>query len=331
MKSQEILWIAPREVCELMTIDECILAVEDAFRLYGEGKAVPPAVLSMHGPHGGFHIKAGLLDLDRRYFAAKVNANYPENIPRFGLPTIQGMILLCDAENGCPLAIMDSRDITSLRTGAATAVATKFLARPDSRIVTICGCGIQGRMQAKAVSRIRKIKNIFAYDKDQDVAFRFAQEVSRELGIPVQVVTELSAAVAQSDICVTCTPAAQPLLRASHVAAGTFIAAIGADNPEKQELDPTLMAKSKIVADLVEQCAVMGDLHHAIEAGAVRKDGVYAELGEIVSGKKKGRVTEDEIIVFDSTGMALQDAAAAARVYQKAQELGSGVRLSLTA
>jgi len=137
MNSEEILVLTPPEIQSLLTIDECIVTVEHAFRLYGEGKAAAPAVLSMHTRDGGFHVKLGLLELSRPYFGTKVNGNFAENPKRFGLPTIQGVLILCDAEKGSPLAVMDSRDITSLRTGAATAVAAKYLARQDSRTATI--------------------------------------------------------------------------------------------------------------------------------------------------------------------------------------------------
>ena len=159
MKQKELLLLTSREIGSLLSLDECIGAVEEAFRLYGEGKASPPEVLSLHAGEGGFHIKAGSLQLHRAYFAAKVNGNFPNNGIRFGLPTIQGVIVLCDSGNGTPLAIMDSREITSLRTGAATAVAAKYLARRDSRVVTICGCGNQGRVQLKAISRVCGIQN----------------------------------------------------------------------------------------------------------------------------------------------------------------------------
>ena len=307
------------------------MAVEHAFRLYGEGKAAPPVVLSMHVPSGGFHVKAGVLEFDRKYFAAKVNANFPENQKRFGLPTIQGVIVLCDAEKGTPLAVMDSREITSLRTAAATAVAAKYLARRDSQTVTICGCGAQGRVQVKALARVCPIQTVFAYDQSEEQALRFARDVTKELTITVRAVTDLAAAARQSDICVTCTPSPQPLLGSDDVSPGAFIAAVGADNPEKQELHPNLMAKSKIVADLLQQCAVMGDLHHALEAGELTEADVYAELGEVVAGKKSGRESDEEIIIFDSTGMALQDVAAAALVSEKAERQGSGVRFNFAA
>jgi alanine dehydrogenase len=331
MKPDEILLLTSRDIQSLLTLDECIAAVEHAFRLYGEGKAVPPGVLSMHTRDGGFHVKAGLLDLDRSYFAAKVNGNFPKNGPRFGLPTIQGVIVLCDSAKGTPLAVMDSGEITSLRTGAATAVAARYLARRDSRIVTICGCGSQGRVQLKALSRVCQLRTVFAYDNSEAQALRFAQELASDLKISVTAVADLAVAARQSDICVTCTPSGQPLLARDDVRPGTFVAAVGADNPGKQELHPNLMAKNKIVSDLLEQCAVMGDLHHALDAGVLTRADVHAELGEVVAGKKPGRESEEEIIIFDSTGMALQDVAAAAFLYQKAQQNGSGVRLSLAA
>jgi alanine dehydrogenase len=331
MSTQEALILTAQDVRNLLTIDECIEAVELAFRLYGEHKAGPPSVLGLHTPGGGFHIKAGVLELSKPYFAAKVNGNFPHNPAQFGLPTIQGVIVLCDAQCGSPLAVMDSRDITSLRTGAATAVAAKYLARRDSRVVTICGCGIQGRVQLKALSRVCHIQSVFAYDKSDEQALSFARALTEELAIPVTVARDLSNAVQKSDICVTCTTSREPLLGLEDVVPGTFIAAVGADNPEKQELQPELIAGSKLVADVLEQCAVIGDLHHALGAGAMTLAKVHAELGEIVAGRKPGRVADSEIIIFDSTGMALQDVAAAAAVYEKAMQVGVGVHLGLAA
>jgi alanine dehydrogenase len=331
MKRKELLLLTSREIRNLLSLDDCIGAVENAFRLYGEGKASPPEVLSMHAGEGGFHIKAGSLQLHRSYFAAKVNGNFPNNGIRFGLPTIQGVIVLCDSGNGTPLAVMDSPEITSLRTGAATAVAAKYLARRDSQVVTICGCGNQGRVQLKAISRVCQLRTVFAYDNNQEQALRFAHELAAELKVSVKVTPDLADSVRQSDICVTCTPSRQPLIGRDDVPAGIFIAAVGADNPDKHELHPSLMKSSKIVCDILEQCAVMGDLHHAIVAGVVAQADVYAEIGEIVAGKKTGRDSEEEIIIFDSTGMALQDVAAAAFLYEKAERDGSGVRLDLAA
>jgi ornithine cyclodeaminase/alanine dehydrogenase-like protein (mu-crystallin family) len=300
----------------------------DAFKLYGEGKTSPPGILGIHARDGGFHIKAGLLDVGRAYFVAKVNANFPQNLPRFGLPTIQGIIVVCDAKNGYPLALMDSIEITILRTGAATAVAAKYLARADSSVVTICGCGNQGRIQLQALAKVLPIARVFAFDRDASRAQQFVNKLAILLRLDAQVIDDLSRAVRKSDICVTCTPSKQYLLKNEDVAAGTFIAAVGADSADKQELDSKPLVSNKIVVDILEQAATIGELHHALEAGLVAKEKVHAELGEIVAGKRAGRTSKDEITIFDSTGMALQDATAAAIVYEKAKRAGKGVSIN---
>ena len=142
-------------------------------------------------------------------------------------------------------------------------------------------------------------------------------------------VSDLAEAVKQSDVCVTCTPSKKFFLNREYVSPGTFIAAVGADNEEKQELDPTLMVSNKVVVDLLGQCATVGELHHAVEQGLVTTADVYAELGEVIAGKKEGRTSDEEIIVFDSTGTALQDVAAAAIVYERAMSAGMGTVLNL--
>jgi alanine dehydrogenase len=331
MNSPPLLLLTAHDVRSLLSLDDCIDAVERAFRLYGERKAPAPGVLGMHTEDGGFHIKAGLLDFGRSYFAAKVNGNYPDNPSRFSLPTIQGVIVLCDAANGTPLAVMDSREITSLRTAAATAVATKFLVRHDAKVATICGCGSQGYAQLRALLRVCNLQLVLACDKNHEQAGKFVRHFGEALNIKVEATDDLASAIRQSDICVTCTSSRDPLLGPDHVHAGTFIAAVGADNPHKQELHPLLMAKAKVVCDSTDQCSTMGDLHHALEANAMKRSDVYAELGEIVAGKKLGRTANDEITIFDSTGMALQDVAASARVYEQAQRCGSGTRVDLAA
>lgn len=331
MKPKGTLLLTRQDVAALLTIEECIAAVEHAFRLHGEGKTRPPGILGVHAKDGGFHIKAGLLELERTYFAAKVNANFPQNVRQFGLPLIQGVIVLCDGENGYPLALMDSIEITIQRTGAATAVAARYLARPNSKIVTICGCGNQGQISIRALAKVFSLENVFAWDADPGRTERFATEVSKELKIKVEGVEDLAQAVSGSDICVTCTPSKQPFLKKEFVSPGTFIAAVGADSPEKQELEPSLIAGSKLVVDVLEQCAGIGELHHAIESSLVGNEDVHAELGEVIAGVKSGRTSPDEIIIFDSTGMALQDVITAALVYEKAVREGAGIVMDLAA
>ncbi|HYG80448.1 MAG TPA: hypothetical protein VD861_08680, partial [Pyrinomonadaceae bacterium] len=195
MRPDGTLLLKRREVAALVSIEEYIAAIERVFRLQGEGKAAPPGVLGVHARGGGFHIKAGVLELDRTYFAAKTNANFPQNVRRFGLPLIQGVIILCDAENGYPLALMDSIEITIRRTGAATAVAARHLARPDSKVVTICGCGNQGRISLRALRQVLPIEKALAYDSDDAQARSFASELTGELRIEVEAVGELEKAV----------------------------------------------------------------------------------------------------------------------------------------
>jgi alanine dehydrogenase len=276
---------------------------------------------------GGFHVKAAGLKLPgRTYFAAKTNANFPGNRERFGLPTIQGIVLLFDAKSGVPLAVLDSIEITILRTGAATAAAAKELARSDSAIATLCGCGEQGRVQLEAIAGVLPIERVWAFDADPERARSFAEARSRELSIAVRPTNDLATALRESDVCVTCTPSRAPFVASADVRPGTFLAAVGADSAQKQELDPAILARAKVVVDSIDQCAEIGELHHAIESGLMRREDVYAELAEILDGRKPGRTSDEEITVFDSTGTALEDVAAAAAVYEKAVALGRGTR-----
>lgn len=317
------LLLTRSEVASLLTLDESIAVVEDAFRLYAEGKALKPSLMHVDSVDGEFHIKAGGLELERRYFALKANGGFFQNVSRWAMPNIQGVIILCDGENGYPLAVMDSTEITVKRTGAAAAVAARYLARTDSEIVTIVGCGTQGRTQLKALKSVLPLKRAYVFDNANGKAEFFAAQMSKELHMTITAAKDLGAAIQNSDVCVTCTPSRVPFLTKPQISPGTFIAAMGADSPDKQELDPELLKVNKVVVDLIDQCAEVGELHHALKAG-MTKERVHAELGEVVAGKKPGRTSDNEIIIFDATGTALQDVAAAATVYEKALESGSG-------
>ena len=176
---------------------------------------------------------------------------------------------------------------------------------------------------------MRQLSRAYAWDIDQSLARRFADDLSRELNIDMRPVDDLAAAVGDSDICITCTPSKEYFLKREYVSNGTFIAAVGADSEDKQELDPALVASSKVVVDLLEQCASIGELHHALNHGLLTRQDVHAELGEIIAGKKAARTSEEEIIIFDSTGTALQDVAAAAIVYERAVITKIGVVMNL--
>jgi ornithine cyclodeaminase/alanine dehydrogenase-like protein (mu-crystallin family) len=324
MQFEGTLLLRRSDIEGLLSLHECIGAVENIFRLQGQGKIPAPGILGVRAPDGGLHVKAGLLPGDRNYLVAKLNANFPGNNAHFGLPTIQGVIAVFDAKNGTPLAILDSIDITIKRTAAASAVAAKYLARKDSSVATICGCGQQGRTQLRAVLLVLPLTKIYVFDVNKRAAIDFRNELSPELKIDIELVRDLPSALQKSDVCITCTTANESFVCKEDVSPGTFIAAVGADNEDKQEIDSALIASAKVVADSLEQSCAIGDVHHAIAHGLMRKEDVYAELCEIVAGQKIGRVADDEIIVFDSTGVAIEDAVAAAAVYERALADGIG-------
>jgi len=303
----------------LLTPDACADAVESAFRLHASGQAVE-RVLGLSARDGSFHVKAGLLMGGRPYFAAKVNANFPQNREQFGLPTIQGVVILHDGSNGVPLAILDSIAITALRTAAATAIAAKYFARENAEAALICGCGAQAEAQARAILRVRKIQRLYVFDKAPERARKFVADYGEELGIPVIPVPALADALSKCDILVTCTTSRKFFVAREMVRPGTFVAAVGADNEDKQEIDPSLLARSTVVTDITEQACTIGDSHHAIAGNFMSREAIHAELGEVVAGKKRSRTHEDEIVVFDSTGTGLQDVAAALAVYRLACE-----------
>jgi len=284
----------------------------------------------MHIPAdgGGFHVKAGSLPIGSGYTAIKVNGNFPNNRAARGLPTIQGAILLFDTTTGSPVALLDSIEITIKRTGAATAVAAQFLARSESQVAMIFGCGTQARVQLAALRHVLDIRRVFLCDKDRAAAEAFASEIARD-GLDADVPVKPKLAARASDVIVTCTSSHAAYLGSADVRAGTFIAAIGADNPEKSEIEPALMAKARVVTDLTEQCITMGDLHHAIHAGAMQAADVHAELGELVAGRKPGRTQSHEITLFDGCGVGIQDVASAARAYELARSGGAGRTLTL--
>ncbi len=318
MPSRGTLLLDREAIASLLTLEDCIEAVEAAFRAHALGETLVPGLLHIEAPDGEFHIKAGGIRVPQPYFGLKANAGFFQNTARFGLPNIQGLILLYSAENGYPLAVMDSGGITMQRTGAATAVAAKYLARRDSSVVSICGCGKQGHVQLRALALVLPVERVNAYSIDDEEADRFADEMSEELNVEVRHAHDLAAAIGESDVCVSCTPATEPYIRQSFVRPGTFLAAVGADSPGKHELDPRLLATSTVVVDLLEQCLSVGELHHAVESGLMTAKDVHGELADVVAGRVAGRSHEAEIVVFDSTGTALQDTAAAILAYERA-------------
>ncbi|HEX7271515.1 MAG TPA: ornithine cyclodeaminase family protein [Casimicrobiaceae bacterium] len=312
------LLLSRRDIAGIMSLEDYLSAVEGGFRAYRNGDADVPMPMHIPAPHGGFHAKSARLVLDRTYVALKLNGNFPGNPERNGLPTIQGVVVLCDGNDGSVLAVMDSIEVTLRRTAAATALAARYLAPANARTLAICGCGAQGRAQLEALAAVLPLQRVFAWDLDAGKAKRFARDMAQGLRLEVDPVPDIADAARSSNVIVTATTARAPFLDEDMVRAGTFVAAVGADSSEKSELEPALMGGAKIVVDLLAQAVTMGDLHHAIDDGAVTVDDVHAELVDVIMGRKPGRTREDEIIVFDSTGTAIQDVASAVAIWKRA-------------
>ena len=311
---QPTLLLTQRDLRRLVSRADYLRAVEEGFRASAEGRASSPAPLHVEADAGGLHGKAALLRAERTYLAVKVNSNFPDNVRNGELPTIQGALILFDGTNGALLAIMDSIELTIMRTAAATALAARFLAREDARTLMICGCGAQARAQAAAVADVRRFERGFAWDADPDRARAFAADMTRDLGFPFEFANAHGVAAQASDVIITCTTAREPFLGETHIMPGAFVAAVGADSPSKCEIAPALMAKASVFADVTSQALTMGDsLHAALSPGDIR-----GELADLISGRVIGRCGDHEIIIFDSTGTAIEDVASAAVAYERA-------------
>jgi len=329
MTDSGLLVLSRSDIIRLMAYEDYVTAVEAAFVAAQNGRAVAPPAAALHVPDGSFHAKGAALLGEGAVTAIKVNGNFPGNPAANGLPTVQGVIYLADGRNGRPLAVMDSTEVTINRTAAATTLAARHLARRDSKVATICGAGVQGRIQLVAIAAAARLERINVWDAQAEAAERLAREMSSTLKLDIRATADLSMA-RESDIIVTCTSARSAFLTPDLVRPGTFISAVGADNSDKQEIDPALYAASLVVVDSLEQAAEIGDLHHALVAGTVTTGHVHATLGEVLAGAKPGRRDPAAITLFDSTGMGLQDVAAAAAIYRRALDSGAGAHLSLT-
>ena len=326
--SAPVRLLSQGDISRLMRPSDYLAAVEAGFRASKQGRAASPPPMHLAAKDGGFHAKGASYANERCYFALKLNGNFPGNPQTNGLPTIQGAILLSDAANGTLLAILDSPEVTLQRTAAATALAARHLARADSTISCMAGCGSQALPHLTALIGVLPIKRCLAFDADAARASEFVR-AAEALDIDCKVVTNLHQAAQGADVIVTVTSARSPILGVDDVKSGTFVAAVGTDSPEKNEIAPTLMAEATVVVDVLEQCLVMGDLHHAIAAGAMTEGDVHADLGDVVTGKTPGREHADQIFLFDSTGTALEDAASAALIYERAIEEGAGTNFVL--
>lgn len=312
--------ISGAQVEELISMSETIEAVEKAFQSKGSGRVqMPPkSYIYFNKYQGDFRtMPAYLEDLD--IAGTKVVNAHPRNPHEHDLPTVMATIMLLNPKNGVPLAVMDGTLITRLRTGAAGSIAAKYLAREDSSRIAMIGAGAQARTQLLALNQIFEIEEVKVQDIVQENAEKYAAELGQKLDLDISVVDTTKEAVRGADIIVTVTPRRSPILSNEWITEGMHINAIGADAPEKQELNPDILKRARIIVDDREQASHSGEISRAISQGKLTRNDIYGELGEIIAGKKEGRMSDEDITVFDSTGLAIQDVATAWKVYQKAE------------
>ncbi|MBS1263335.1 MAG: Alanine dehydrogenase [Methanonatronarchaeales archaeon] len=249
---------------------------------------------------------------------------HPDN-PGRGLPTVMATIIYSDPSTGHPLGLMDGTLITDMRTGAAGAVSCRHLARRDSSVLGLVGAGVQARFQLSAITHVLDLDEVRVWSRNVSSCREFAEDV--DFG-NVTVCEEVEGAVSGSDVVATTTPSREPLLKAGWVSPGTHVAAIGADAAGKQELDPAILRRARLFVDEWEQARHSGEVNVPLKSGELRDEDVDGELGEVVAGKMEGRLSDDEVTVFDSTGLAVQDAVTAHLAFRKHGGLGTGVEMA---
>ena len=315
---------------DLVTLPACVSAVEQAFRTFGERRTLGLGRVHLQALEGGaFHLVLGGLYADAEHgaVAVKLNGRFPPREPGGG-QRLAGAVLVADATTGKPLALLDSMLITSLRTAAVTALVVRLLARAGAETALLVGGGRQSRGQIDALALALNPKRLLVFDSVEQAAAD-AAAYARESGIACEPVADLRAASRSADVIVTVTPSRSPILGPSDVSPGSLVVALGADAPGKQELAPELLARARVVVDVLEQAADSGELQHALAAGSMTTGDVHGELGEVVAGLKPGREDEEQIFVFDGTGTALQDLAAAELMLDEALRRDVGVRVDL--
>ncbi|UCH21883.1 MAG: cyclodeaminase [Deltaproteobacteria bacterium] len=310
---------------------EALAAIEEAFSWLAEGKATMPPIMHIEVPEykGDVDIKSAYV-LGLESFAVKLGAGFFENY-RLGLPNSPAMMVVLSAKTGFAEAVLlDNAYLTDVRTGAAGAVVAKHLARASIESAGVIGAGAQGRYQMMGLKVVRDFKRLLAYDTDADRLAQYKQEMEPVLGVEVIAAADASEVVKESDAVVTSTPSRTPYLKPEWLHPGLHITAMGADLPDKQELDPEVLRLADLlVCDRKAQCFSMGELHHGLTTGILSEDSDITELGEITSGRAPGRQNDDQITLCDLTGTGVQDTAIACLALHKAIENGLGVEIDL--
>lgn len=323
MKDHKILILDQTIIQSLVDIPSAIAVVESAFRELGLGRVQMPPKMYLHLDkyNGDFRAMPAYVEKLKTCALKWVNV-HPGN-RRLGLPAVMAVIIVSDPRNGLPLCIMDGTLVTSLRTGAAGGVAAKYLARKDSGVIALVGCGAQARAQLEVLARLFKIKEVRVWGCEKLSAKKFISAM-KHVRLNIICAGDVRRCVDGADIVVTTTPSRKPLVDASWIKSGAHINAIGADARGKQELDPRILKNAKVVVDLWEQASHSGEINVPFAKGIITRKDIYADIGSIAAGKKRGRSNNEEITVFDSTGLAVQDAAVADLIFQAALKKKKG-------
>lgn len=325
-----MLVLTDREVEELVTMHEAVKAVEHGFVALGEGRAQMPPKVYLDFPEFSGDLRVMPAALGRDFAGVKLVNSHPLN-PRKGLPTVMGTYLLFSQETGAPLCLMGASAMTGMRTGAGAAVATKYLARKGAKTLGLVGSGVQARYQAEAVFEVMEFSQAFVWAPENDrirrdaFSHRMKATYPTVEWLPADSVEE----AASADVVCTTTPSRSPLVPVSSVKAGTHINAIGADAHGKQELDPEILRKAVLIVDDMHQALSGGEVNVPIASGDITQADIAGSLAQLVSGKLEGRTSDDQITVFDSTGLAIQDIALASLAYHKAQAEGTGYNIDV--
>jgi len=321
-----ILWLDREDVEGVLTMQDTLEVVENAFRQHGLKRVqMPPKLYLYFRSHNGdLRTMPAYLE-DDDIAGVKIVNVHPDNT-RIGLPTVMALVVLNSTETGAPVAVMDGTHLTNMRTGAAGGIAVKYLARKDSKVVGMVGVGNQARTQLLAINEVMDIEEVKAADTSMARSESFSKDMERLTGLHVSVTGIREAC--DCDILVTTTPVREPIVSDGWVKPGTHINAIGADAPGKEELDPALLLRAKIIVDDMEQATHSGEVNVPISKGIISQRDIHCELGEVITGTKRGREGDDEITIFDSTGLAIQDVVTANLIYKKARAKGAGIELT---
>jgi alanine dehydrogenase len=320
------LLLKKEEVRRLISMKEVIAAVEEAYRAFNSGQVIQPPYVGIDLPshRGEIDFKTGYNQGNEVISMKASSGGFKNNPEEYGVPNGMGTVLLFDGRSGALVCAMDGSLLTGLRTGACGAVSVKALARKNARRITSIGTGNQARMQIRAIREVMKIEEIHAWDHHAETLAGFKADIEGEFDIPVVMASSKQAAVEQADILITTTRGKGSLVEAGWVKPGTHIVAIGTDQRGKQEFDPEVFRGAKVVVDSTLQCVEKGETQHPIARNIMTAGDIHAEIGEILLGRKPGRESDEEITLFDSTGMAIQDNTTAARIYRNAVEGGVG-------